>query len=145
MNSYKNSSQQNAFKSVMQEVKIQRYESKHQKSATFLNPKTSLKHSLTIGAPGSASNKPFMNPSQSQTFTNAGPSSPTGKKTKKIDFLEQLSMIEKDKFGDRCPKGFVKKALLGKGGIAIVWLAVVASYKKCGYNEDMGGVKVALK
>ena len=25
-------------------------------------------------------------------------------------------------FGDRCPKGFTKLGLLGKGGIAIVWL-----------------------
>ena len=26
-------------------------------------------------------------------------------------------------FGDRCPKGYTKILLLGKGGIAVVWLA----------------------
>jgi len=29
---------------------------------------------------------------------------------------------EKLVFGDRCPKGYKKISLLGKGGIAIVWL-----------------------
>lgn len=29
---------------------------------------------------------------------------------------------EKLTFGDRCPKGFTKLSLLGKGGIAVVWL-----------------------
>ena len=32
---------------------------------------------------------------------------------------------EKEKYGDRCPKGFKKISLLGKGGIALVWLAEV--------------------
>ena len=41
---------------------------------------------------------------------------------------------EKEKFGDRCPQGYSKKGLLGKGGIALVWLA-----------EDKNGQKVALK
>lgn len=29
---------------------------------------------------------------------------------------------ERLQFGDRCPKGFSKISLLGKGGIAVVWL-----------------------
>ena len=34
-------------------------------------------------------------------------------------------MLESEKalYGDRCPKGFEKITLLGKGGAAIVWLA----------------------
>ena len=32
---------------------------------------------------------------------------------------------EKEKYGDRCPFGFKKLSLLGKGGIALVWLAQV--------------------
>lgn len=32
---------------------------------------------------------------------------------------------EKEKFGDRCPSGYTKLDLLGKGGIAVVWLAEV--------------------
>lgn len=31
---------------------------------------------------------------------------------------------ERAQYGDRCPKGFSKLKLLGKGGIAVVWLAV---------------------
>jgi hypothetical protein len=33
-------------------------------------------------------------------------------------------LLDKEKafFGDRCPKGFTKLSLLGKGGIACVWL-----------------------
>lgn len=27
-------------------------------------------------------------------------------------------------FGDRCPKGFIKLSLLGKGGVACVWLCL---------------------
>ena len=41
---------------------------------------------------------------------------------------------EKQQFGDRCPKGMIKKKLLGKGGVAIVWLA-----------SDDQGKEVALK
>lgn len=37
---------------------------------------------------------------------------------------------ERDKFGDRCPVGFKKMGLLGKGGAAIVWLAEVTNSKK---------------
>ena len=45
---------------------------------------------------------------------------------------------EKEKYGDRCPKGFKKISILGKGGIALVWLAEM----KCDENR---GQKVALK
>jgi len=36
---------------------------------------------------------------------------------------------EKSLFGDRCPKGYTKDKLLGKGGMAIVWLATKNSTK----------------
>ena len=35
-----------------------------------------------------------------------------------------LSDDEKEKFGNRCPQGFKKVHVLGKGGIAIVWLGI---------------------
>ena len=35
-----------------------------------------------------------------------------------------LSDQEKQQFGNRCPSGFKKLSLLGKGGIAIVWLCI---------------------
>lgn len=38
------------------------------------------------------------------------------------------------KFGDRCPVGYMKKEILGKGGYTIVWHA-----------EDSDGVQVAMK
>jgi dual specificity tyrosine-phosphorylation-regulated kinase 2/3/4 len=46
-------------------------------------------------------------------------------------------LLESDKllFGDRCPRGFTKLGLLGKGGIAVVWL--------CSENESK--TKVAVK
>ena len=46
-------------------------------------------------------------------------------------------LLESDKliYGDRCPKGFEKLQLLGKGGCAIVWLA----------KEQTTGATVALK
>jgi len=37
--------------------------------------------------------------------------------------MKELLDSEKEKFGDRCPAGFKKTGLLGKGGIAIVWQA----------------------
>ena len=42
---------------------------------------------------------------------------------------------EKALYGDRCPKGYEKLRLLGKGGCAIVWLA----------KDLIGGKNVALK
>lgn len=41
---------------------------------------------------------------------------------------------EKQIFGDRQPKGFTKLGILGKGGIAVVWLC-----------QDLEGNKVAVK
>ena len=35
-----------------------------------------------------------------------------------------LSDQEKQQYGNRCPAGFKKLSILGKGGIAIVWLAI---------------------
>ena len=35
-----------------------------------------------------------------------------------------LTDQEKTTFGNRCPQGFKKQCLLGKGGIAVVWLAI---------------------
>ena len=46
-----------------------------------------------------------------------------------------LADFEKAQYGDRCPKGFEKISLLGKGGCAVVWLA----------REIHSGKKVALK
>ena len=46
-----------------------------------------------------------------------------------------LSDFEKAQYGDRCPRGFEKLSLLGKGGCAVVWLA----------REIQTGRKVALK
>lgn len=37
---------------------------------------------------------------------------------------------EQDKYGDRCPAGYKKVGLLGKGGAAIVWLAEITSGRK---------------
>jgi hypothetical protein len=36
---------------------------------------------------------------------------------------------EKEKYGDRCPLGYKKIDLLGKGGIALVWLAEANNQK----------------
>jgi hypothetical protein len=44
---------------------------------------------------------------------------------------------EKEKFGDRCPKGYQKIGLLGKGGIAVVWLALVKNSKVCGLDSSL--------
>jgi dual specificity tyrosine-phosphorylation-regulated kinase 2/3/4 len=46
-----------------------------------------------------------------------------------------LTDQEKQQYGNRCPQGFKKHSLLGKGGIAIVWLAI----------DLETGEKVALK
>ncbi len=46
-----------------------------------------------------------------------------------------LSDMEKAQYGDRCPRGYEKISLLGKGGAAVVWLAKELSTSK----------KVALK
>lgn len=46
---------------------------------------------------------------------------------------------EKEKFGDRSPFGFKKLGLLGKGGIALVWLAEIKDTERYGYNEQMKG------
>lgn len=43
---------------------------------------------------------------------------------------------ERQLFGDRTPKGFTKLSLLGKGGIAVVWL--------CQNNQNTSQ-KVAMK
>ena len=53
-----------------------------------------------------------------------------------------LLQSEKEKYGDRCPQGFKKLDLLGKGGIALVWLAEVKDEEKTGLPL---GQKVALK
>jgi hypothetical protein len=53
-----------------------------------------------------------------------------------------LLQSEKEKYGDRCPQGFKKIDLLGKGGIALVWLAEVKDSEKTGLPL---GQKVALK
>lgn len=49
--------------------------------------------------------------------------------------IEELLESDKLIYGDRCPKGFDKMQLLGKGGCAIVWLA----------KEQTTGAIVALK
>ena len=52
---------------------------------------------------------------------------------------------EKEKYGDRCPVGYKKLDLLGKGGIALVWLATVKDAKKRGLPDELEGHRVALK
>ncbi len=39
---------------------------------------------------------------------------------------EGISLTEEEKalYGDRCPPGYKKLKLLGRGGCAIVWLAI---------------------
>ena len=56
-----------------------------------------------------------------------------------------LQPMEKEKFGDRCPGGFRKLDLLGRGGIALVWLAEIKDPVKLGYEPEMAGMRVALK
>ena len=56
--------------------------------------------------------------------------------------MKDLIDSEKDKFGDRCPIGFKKLSLLGKGGIALVWLAEV---KVELFGDFKSGKHVALK
>ena len=46
-----------------------------------------------------------------------------------------LADFEKAQYGDRCPKGYEKLSLLGKGGCAVVWLA----------REGSSDRRVALK
>ena len=46
-----------------------------------------------------------------------------------------LTEQEKEKYGNRCPQGYTKIELLGKGGCAIVWLA----------KNNETGKKYALK
>jgi hypothetical protein len=53
-----------------------------------------------------------------------------------------LLASEKEKYGDRCPVGYKKLDLLGKGGIALVWLAEVQDSKRTGQSV---GKRVALK
>lgn len=55
-------------------------------------------------------------------------------------FNNLLLGSEQEKFGDRCPQGFKKVGLLGKGGAAIVWLAEVINQ-----NKYPGHNMVALK
>lgn len=66
-------------------------------------------------------------------------------KERKQNFTSLLQPLEKDKFGDRCPAGFRKLDLLGRGGIALVWLAEVKDAAKLGYDMEQTGMKVALK
>lgn len=60
---------------------------------------------------------PITAPSGSQPKTTAAPK-------------YQLLDSEKEKYGDRCPTGFKKIDLLGKGGIALVWLAETKDAKR---------------
>ena len=66
-------------------------------------------------------------------------------KERKQSFVSVLQPGEKEKFGDRTPTGFRKLGLLGRGGIALVWLAEVKDVSKTGYDQSMLGTKVALK
>lgn len=61
---------------------------------------------------------------------------------KETSFFKDLLDSEKDKFGDRCPSGFRKLQLLGKGGIALVWLMQVITDK---FGAEYLDQNVALK
>lgn len=62
--------------------------------------------------------------------SNDKPQPPSKSKKAGWDLLD----TEKALYGDRCPQGYEKLSLLGKGGAAIVWLA-----------NDQTGQPVALK
>jgi len=68
------------------------------------------------------------------------PTTTKASSSKQISFLKELIDSEKEKYGDRCPAGFRKLSLLGKGGIALVWMAEVKDSKL----GELGS-KVALK
>ena len=61
----------------------------------------------------------------------SAPAPPKPKKEKIVLLSEQ----EKAQFGNRCPAGYKKLSILGKGGIALVWLCLDLS----------SGQKVAVK
>ena len=54
---------------------------------------------------------------------------------KKKEKVILLSDQEKQQFGNRCPDGFKKLSVLGKGGIALVWLGLCSKT----------GLEVAMK
>jgi dual specificity tyrosine-phosphorylation-regulated kinase 2/3/4 len=56
----------------------------------------------------------------SQSHASATLKAPAQQKNKEKAIL--LSDQEKQQFGNRCPEGFKKISILGKGGIALVWL-----------------------
>ena len=74
-----------------------------------------------------------------QAAATAGPRSTADSKRTSIAAKESkewgLADFEKAQYGDRCPKGYEKLSLLGKGGCAVVWLA----------REISTGRQVALK
>jgi len=49
--------------------------------------------------------------------------------------VHPLTDDEKLMYGNRCPKGYKKLNLLGRGGCALVWLAI----------DDSTGTEVAIK
>ena len=89
---------------------------------------------------------------------NSGTLSPKMSRTKSAEEPRKhviLTEEEKSQFGNRCPQGFKKLSLLGKGGIAIVWLAIdlesgehVAMKqfpKKGGKFDSSAGVEIQIQ
>jgi hypothetical protein len=52
-----------------------------------------------------------------------------------LSTVHPLTDDEKLMYGNRCPKGYKKLNLLGRGGCALVWLAI----------DDSTGTEVAIK
>jgi hypothetical protein len=55
-----------------------------------------------------------------------------------------LTDSEKQQFGNRCPEGYKKLRILGKGGIAVVWLGQRTKQNPNWIRGEIGGY-VAMK
>jgi hypothetical protein len=90
---------------------------------------------------GAVSSQPLTTKSNQAGLSLPGTTKNSSSKASQ-NFLKDLLECERDKFGDRSPFGFKKLSLLGKGGIALVWLMQVNTEK---LGPELLGQKVALK
>lgn len=100
---------------------------KKQNSKVDVYAKQAAKRGSSLAAYTTNANAQTMSP-HSQPNTNFLSSSQLVSDRNQTSFRPKPNVIlsddEKQKFGNRCPNGFRKIQILGKGGIAIVWLAV---------------------